>query len=95
MSHLLKFTEWQSGDKWHTGDTSDLAHGSNYWWNVPRMLGIELSDYILLLKNKFNATNFHYNPKYNVLLWDWNSYSDCHRFTLYVNKEAKNRQFFV
>lgn len=95
MSHLLKFTEWQSATRWHCNDVSDLAHGSGYWWNVPRMLGIELTDYVLLLKNEFHATDFHYNPKYNVLLWKWKNYNDCHRFTLYVNNEAKKRKFFI
>ena len=97
MSHLMKFTEWQSvgTEKWNTGDVSDLAHGSNYWWNVPRMLNMPLTDYVLFLKNKFNATDFYYNPTSNVLLWSWSSYADCHAFTLFVNKEARKRKFFI
>ena len=96
MSHLMKFTEWQSaGNKWHTGDVSNLALGSNYWWNVPRMLNMELTDYVLLLKNKFNAKNFTYTKESNVLLWDWENYADCHRFTIFVNTEAKKRKFFI
>ena len=97
MSHLMKFTEWQSAGtgEWHTGDLSDLAHGSNYWWNVPRMLNISLTEYILLLKDKFNAFNFRYNSKTNVLFWSWPSYADCHSFTIFVNKEARKRKFFI
>lgn len=95
MSHLLKFTEWESPSGWHCNDVSDLAHGSGYWWNVPRMLNIELTDYILLLKDKFNAVNFTYNIEQNVLLWHWKNYNDCHAFASFVNKEAKKRKFFV
>ena len=96
MSHLMKFTEWQSpSGKWFTGDVSDLGNGSNYWWYPARMLGLELTDYILLLKNKFNAINFSYNSKYNVLFWDWENYKDCHNFTLFINKEARKRKFFI
>lgn len=95
MSHLLKLVEWESPTGWHCNDTSDLAHGSGNWWNIPRMLNISLIDYVLLLKNDFNATDFHYNINYNVLLWKWKTYSDCHKFTLFINKEARKRKFFV
>lgn len=95
MAHILKLTEWESVSGWHTNDISDLANGSGNWWNIPRMLGISLTDYILLLKNKFNATNFVYFINENVLLWSWPSYMDCHKFTLYINKEAKKRNFLI
>ncbi len=95
MSHLLKYTEWETATGWHCNDVSDLGAGSGYWWHVPRMLGMELTDYVLLLKDKFNAKNFHYNPKYNVLLWNWESYNDCHAFVLFVNKEARKRKYFI
>lgn len=95
MSHLMKLTEWQSeSGKFHAGDVSDLAHGSNYWYNIPRMLGMELTDYILWLKDEFNASNFRYFKDSNLLLWDWNQ-SDCHRFLLYINKESRKRKFMI
>ncbi len=95
MSHLLKYTEWQSETGWHCNDISDLANGSGYWWHIPRMLNISLTDYVQLLIEHFNAIDLYYNPKYNVLLWKWKTYADCHRFTLYVNKEARSRKFFI
>ena len=95
MSHLLKLTEWESPTGWHCGDTSDLANGSGYWWHIPRMLGIELSDYIFLLKDNFHATNFFYNKEKDVLLWHWKNYADCHKFVLYVNKKSRERSFFI
>lgn len=93
--HLLKFSEWESPTGWQCNDVSDLAHGSGYWWIVPRMLNISLEEYVFLLKDKFHATNFKYNKDANVLLWKWNNYQDCHNFTLFVNKEAKKRKFFI
>ena len=96
MKHLLKFTEWQSiTGKWHTGDVSSLGDKSNAWWHVPRMLDIPLTDYILLLRDKFNAYNFEYFSSSDLLLWDWKSYEDCHKFTLFVNREARKRNFLV
>ena len=94
-NHLLKFSEWETPSGWHCNDTSDLANGSGYWWHVPRMLNMPLTDYVLFLKNNYNAKNFHYNSEYNVLLWDWPSYSDCHKFMLFVNKTARKTQYFI
>lgn len=94
MSHLLKFTEWEMNGKWYTNDVNDLAHGSAYWWHPARMLNIPLTDYVLLLKNQFHAINFKFlNQK--VLTWEWQSYADCHRFTLFINKEAIKRKYFI
>lgn len=97
MSHLLKYTEWQSGTgDWYTGDVSKLSEDSNAWWHVPRMLNISLTDYILLLKDKFHAVDFKFFPENNcLLLWRWKNYNDCHNFTLFVNREAKKRKFFI
>lgn len=95
MSHILKFSEWETATGWRCNDVSDLANGSGYWWNVPRMLNMELTDYVLFLKEHFHATHFTYNIERNLLLWKWNSYNDCHKFTLFVNNEAKKRKFFI
>lgn len=95
MSHLLKYSEWESPTGWYSGDVSDLANGSNYWWFPARMLEISLTDYILLLKNKFNVYDFHYNKDKNVLIYYWKNYNDCHKFTLFINSEARKRKFFI
>lgn len=95
MAHLLKLSEWESATGWHCGDVSDLAKGSGYWWHIPRMLDIPYTDYLLLLKDKYHARNFYYDADANVLSWTWESYADCHAFVLYVNKEARNKKFFI
>lgn len=95
MRHLLKYTEWEQNGKWYAGDVSDLANGSNYWWIPARMLNISLTDYILLLRDQFNAYNFRYYYDSNLLLWDWKSQSDCHRFTLFINNNSKKLKFFI
>ena len=93
--HLLKYTEWEQNGKWHTGDCSSLAKGSNYWWRPAKMLNMELTDYILMLRDKFHAINFRYNYDHNVLLFDWPSYKDCHTFTLFINKIAREKKYFI
>ena len=93
MSHLMKYSEWQgTSGKWYANDVSDLANGSGNWWNVPRMLNIELTDYVLLLKNHYNANIYYHN---GIFLWNWDSYNECHKFVLFINKKAKEKKFFV
>lgn len=95
MSHILKLNEWESASGWHCADTSDLANGSAYWWHIPRMLNISLENYIYLLKDQYHVTKIEYDKPSNLLLWKWRSYSDCHKFVQFVNKEAKKRKFFI
>lgn len=96
MAHLLKYSEWQNSiGKWYSGDVSNLAHGSNYWWHAPRMLQIPLTDFILLLKDKYKANVTSYCFESNVLIFNWDNYNDCHKFTLFINNEARKRKFFI
>ena len=95
MSHLLKYTDWESNGKWYSGDVSDLGNGSNYWWIPARMLGIELTDFVLLLKDIFHIDKIHYNKDKNVLCYSWKNYVDCHKYTLFINREARNRKFMI
>ena len=95
MANILHLTEWETPSGWHCGDVSALAAGSNYWWNIPRLLNISMKDYILLLKNKYHATNFHYSAKCNVLSYCFSTQSDCRKFKNDINKLAREKQFVV
>lgn len=90
---LYKVEEWQNGSSWRAGDMSDLKNNSNLWYIPPRMLGLSLEEWILKLKNEFNATGFHFYPDANggksLLTYYWDNYSDCHKYTLWVNRKAK------
>lgn len=94
MSHLMKYTEWESASGWHSGDVSDLAHNSNSWWYPARLLGMPPCDYISFLKNNYNAYDFKYYYDSNVLLWKW-SKKDCHAFTLFINKKSREKKFMI
>ena len=96
MKHVLKFSEWQSGSgTWRAADVENLSGRSNAWWLPARMLNLSLTDYILLVKNKYHASNFVYFRDKNLLFWGWKNYNDCHAFVLFINREAKKRKFFV
>lgn len=92
MKQILKFSEWQGGaDEWRCADTTTWTG----WWYPARMLNISVTDYILLLKNKYHAENFYYIKDKNLLIWSWTNYNDCHAFVLFINKEARQRKFYV
>lgn len=93
--HILKYTEWEENGHWHTNDCSSLVKNSSCWMHPARMLNMELTDYILMLRDNFHAINFKYYPDKNLLLFDWPSYNDCHKFTLYVNREARKRKYMI
>lgn len=96
MVHLFKMTEWQgSSGRWYCNDITDLAGPSAKWWAPARVLNISLTDYIMLLRDTYNATVVKYNPEKDVLSVYWDKQTDVHRFVLYVNKEAKRKNFMV
>ena len=72
MAHVYKVDEWQSPTgKWHCNDVKDLAGVSGKWWVPARMLGMSLTDYILLLKDEFKADIESYYEPTDVLLFSW------------------------
>ena len=97
MAHLYKVTEWQSGSGswWYSNDVSDLAGPSAKWWAAARLLDMSLTDYILMLKNEFNAIVETYNSETDYLHVKWSNYADCHRYTLFINKKARDKNFMV
>ena len=92
MANILHLTEWETPSGWHCGDVSALAAGSNYWWNIPRMLNISMEDYIHLLLS-YHAINLHYSAKCNVLSYCFSTQQDCRKFKNYINKMAREKNF--
>jgi hypothetical protein len=79
----IKFSEWQGGSgRWYAADTATFSK----WWVPARLLGYSLIDYIKLLKEEYNATEFAYCLETDCLVFSWDNQKDCHRFLLWVNK---------
>ena len=95
MAHLYKVVEWESCGRWYCNDVTDLAEPSAKWWMPARVLDISLTDYILMLKDKFNATIVSYCRDTDVLIFYWNSYANIHKYVLYINKIARQKNFMV
>lgn len=96
MSHLYKESIWQSATgRWYCADVEDLGHGSAYWWIPCRMLEISPTDFILLLKDKFNASNFSFNKEKNFLNYSWEKEADARKYKNWINAEARKRNFII
>ena len=94
MAHVYKVSQWQGASgRWYCNDVADLAGPSAKWYTPARMLGISLCDYVLLLKDKFNASGFKYNEEKDVLIFSWEKESDAHRYLLWINKMARKANF--
>ena len=90
MAHIYKCTTWTSPTgREHCGDLSDLKNNSNAWWIPCRILGIAPTDFILLLKETFNASNFYYREEGNVLLYSWEKKEDAIRYKNWINEMAR------
>ena len=102
MARLYKAVEWKSaGGSWHVADTSDLAKDSAAWWIPARILGLSLEDYIKLLINEYHATIDGWHPEANegksflAFSWDNNNYSYAHKYLLYINRIARNKNWTI
>lgn len=100
MAHLYKASEWQSPTgRWFVDDTSDLANDSAAWWIPARILGLSLVDYVNLLINEYHATIDKWCPDSNdgksLLLFHWDKYADAHRYLLYINRIARNKNWTI
>lgn len=95
MAHLYKADIWKDNGVWHVNDVQDLAGISGYWWVPMRMLELSPIEYVTLLKEKFNASNFIYTAKYDTLIFSFKKESDGRKFKNYINKIARDKNFIV
>lgn len=94
--HLYKVSNWKSGSgRWYCNDVTDLAGISAKWWVPARFLNLSLTDYILLLKDKFNATIVQYYGPTDVLIFYWDNYEDCNKYTKWINAEARRANIML
>lgn len=93
---LYVASEWEDPNgRWHVGCTKQLAKGSNYWWIPARMLNIPLTEFIEMLVNEYKVDQLYYFKRSNLLLYSWSNYADAHRWLLFLNREARKRNFQI
>jgi hypothetical protein len=96
MSHVYRVSEWQSPTgSWHCGDVENLAGGSNNWWLPCRLLGMAPADFVLMLKETFNASHISYNLEKNVLLYSWDKQEDERKYKNWINSMSRKANFII
>lgn len=86
---ILKYDEWQdTNGKWHCGDCRALSKMSNAWWKPARLLNMELTDYIKMMKETYNA-NIKATKSFNVILFSWDKQADMRKFKNFINRKAR------
>lgn len=95
MEHILKYSEWESNGRWQCTDVSNFAKGSAYWYHVPQMLGISYTDYIYLLRDKYNVHYMSYTAKYNVLTFAFDTLQECRKFKNDINRIARQKKYYI
>lgn len=91
---LLKVSEWQGGSgKWYVADTSTFSS----WRHIPTMLGLSYEQYFSLLRDTYSISKLAYCEDTDCLVFSWNSedYAKAHKYLLYVNRIARNKQYSV
>lgn len=93
---IYKASEWQdpNGD-WHVNDTSDIAGIAGLWWVPARILGLEPASYIQWLIDNYHPDRLTWNGKLLLFSWNKEHYSVAHKYLLYINKVARNKNFKV
>ena len=101
MAKLYKLNDFQADSgNWHIVCVDQVGKIGNAWYFPARVLGISISDFILLLKEKYNAnliewTEYDNSSKPPFLYYNWTSYKDVHKFVLDVNREARMKNFLI
>ena len=91
---LLKYTDWTSPSGFtYCNDVSDLTSVRSLWYTPARMLGITPAEYVKLLVERFRPDILKFGN--NELIYGWKDYSKAHTFVLWINREARNRNFIV
>lgn len=94
MKRLYRMEEWydQYSDTYHCNDV--YVKGGGVWWLVPRMLQMNPAEYIKMLVEVYHADLVYFKDK-SVLLMSWKNQSEMRKFKNWVNKKAREAQFYV
>lgn len=96
MSHLYRTSEWEQNGHFYVNDIAELGTSCAGKWYVPaRMLGMKLEDYILMLKNEFNAQRMKYFAENDVFVFSFDTLKEARAYKNWINKQARDKNFII
>lgn len=97
MSKLYKAGEWiDNGGMIHI-QCDDLVGTGRNWIEPARILGIKPAEFVLKLKQEFNAEIHPYKKegKVSFIGYSWNNLADARRFKNLINKIAREKNYQI
>ena len=96
MAKLLRYEEWQgiSGD-WYCNDTSDLSHGSGYWWLPARMMKLSPAQYIQWVIDNFHPDTISHSEDCSYVGFSWKNQNEMRRYKNKINALARQEKFMI
>lgn len=74
----------------------DLIGQPGPHWHIPaRILGITLEDFILLLKDKYDATIVSFNLENKFLLFSWDNLNKARSYKNEINAQARKTKYQI
>lgn len=99
MKKLFKMDEFESPTGWHVSAFNCVGPNQNYWFWPARVLGISVPEFVHLLIKEYHIIPISYTIYDNgwqpLFLWHWPNYQTAHSFLLRINREARNKHFYV
>ena len=97
MSKLYKATDFTTIDGQTRVLCEDLIGTSRNWIEPARILGIQPTEFIMKLKNEFNANLNPYKTGEKVAFigYSWDNLAEARRFKNYINKIARETNYQI
>ena len=93
---LYKLTEWQGASGlYYCSNIDDLGNNSGAWWLMARILNKTPADFLQYLIEEYKPDVIKYNKDTNFLYYGWVKPENCHRLKLFINREARKRNFQI
>ena len=99
--HVYEMSEWQGSGGWYCNDTKDLGGISGKWWIPAKLLNKTPLEYVQWLVETYKPDTIRFiqndNCQDGLLLYSWKpeNYGKMHQYVLFINKEARHKNFLV
>lgn len=95
--HILRYEEWEVCGNWYCSAIKEVGKIGNKWYTPARALGMELTDFIQLLVDKFKPDRLAFTdgPNGTMLHYSWKSQAAMRKFKNWLNAELRRVQFYV
>jgi|GEM_PF-3882093 len=91
---LYQEKEFKAGNNYYSIGAAVVGKRYHSWMVPCRILGLTPAEYVKLLIEEFNAI-VTYSPKQKFLSRHWKNVNDFNRWRLYINREARQKNYQV